>query len=256
MTLIDTHCHLNDQEAFPDPSAAVHEAVDAGVKKLIVIGVNTSSSQYAVELAENYQEVYAAVGWHPNESSRFNTKELIKIEELLKHPKVLGVGEIGLDFYRNYASQESQEVCFLSQLELALKFDKSVVLHCRNAYPEVLTLLELRPNRKLLFHCFAGTFEDAKRAISLDAYFGVDGPITYKKAEELRAVIKTLPQDRLLLETDSPWLTPYPFRGKSNKPALLSYVNEGLADTLRISEEECASLTTRNAKDFFGLDAK
>lgn len=253
MILIDTHCHLNDKEAFSDPVQIIREAIQAGVQKLIVVGVDTSTSEYAVKLSEQHQEVYATVGWHPNEATHFNQDELSRIEDLLKHPKVVAVGEVGLDFYRDYASSDQQYACLIPQLDLAQKNDLPVVLHSRNAYPEFLHLLESRSSQKLLFHCFTGNLQDAKRAIDLGCYFGIDGPITYKKADELRAMVKTLPRDRVLLETDSPWLAPHPYRGKMNHPAWLSYINESLAELFRISETECAELTTQNAERFFNL---
>lgn len=254
MIFIDTHCHLNDKTAFPDPAQTISEAVQAGVKALIVVGMDSLTSEYAVELAEKHKEIYATVGWHPNVSAHFNQKELAKIEDLLKHPKVVAVGEIGLDFYRDDASAGQQYACLKPQLDLALNFDLPVILHCRNAYPELLELLESRPNQKYLFHCFTGNLNDAKRAIALDSYFGVDGPITYKKADDLRSVIKTLPRDRVLLETDSPWLAPHPYRGKPNHPAWLHLINEAVSELFCLSESECAVLTTENAMHYFGLN--
>jgi TatD DNase family protein len=165
----------------------------------------------------------------------------------------VALGEIGLDYHWDYATPDQQRIALLDQLELARKLAKPVVFHCRDAYPDLLTILEEQPTHRYLFHCFAGNQEDARRALALGAMFGVDGPITYKKADALREVIAMIPRDRLVLETDSPYMAPTPHRGKPNRPAFVPFVNEGLAATLGISQEECASLTTANAKRFFGL---
>ncbi len=251
--LIDTHCHLNDLEAFPDPAATLTAAREAEVERLIVIGVDTESSRRAIELAETFESVFAVVGWHPNYTAKYEPASLNEIEAMLAHPRALAVGEIGLDFHWNYATLDQQRAALLDQLALAAALDKPVVFHCREAYPALLDILEARPTRPYLFHCFAGNADDARRAMALDAYFGVDGPITYKKADELRGVVQMLPKDRLVIETDAPYLTPAPHRGKPNQPAFVALVNSALAAMLGMSEEECAQLTTANARRFFGL---
>jgi TatD DNase family protein len=255
--LIDTHCHLNDAKAFPEPGAFLIEARMAGVERVIVVGVDAEDSKRAVDLAERHDGVYVVAGWHPNYTSNYTPEGLKEIEILLQHPKVVALGEIGLDFHWQYATLEQQERALYDQLELAEATDMPVVFHCREAYPKLLTVLEARrPSQTpLLFHCFAGDFTDAGRAMALDCYFGVDGPITYKKSFELREIVKSLPRNRLVVETDSPYLTPEPFRGKPNKPAYVSIVNAGLASALEISPEECADLTTANAMKFFRLPA-
>ncbi|MBS1716718.1 MAG: TatD family hydrolase [Armatimonadetes bacterium] len=253
MELIDTHCHLNYGDAFPDVPATVRLAQAAGVSTMLVVGLNGESSQHAVRLAEENEGVYAIVGLHPNYAVDYHRDHLRPVEALLDHPKVVALGEIGLDYKHKEVPAENMRASTLDQLDIAAERGKPVVFHCREAYPDLLDLLEKRPTLPYLFHCFAGSVEDARRAMAMDAYFGVDGPITYPKADELREVIRSLPRDRILLETDSPFLPPQPYRGKPNQPAYLVHTNEGLAQALGIRKEESARLTTENARRFFGI---
>ena len=253
MTLVDTHCHLNLADKFPDPSKAIREAQDEGVTRMIVVGVDVVHSRLALEIAEAHEGVFAIVGVHPNYANDYKATDIHAIEEMLKHPKAVAIGEIGLDYHWDHATPEEQRVALFAQLELAESTGKPVVFHCRDAYPDLLTLLEERKKLKWLFHCFAGSLEDAAQAIKLDCYFGVDGPITYPKAHDLRSVVQSLPRDRIVIETDAPYLSPAPFRGKPNHPSYVRFVNAGLAATLGLELEECAELTTKNAEAFFGL---
>jgi len=251
--LIDTHCHLNDREAFPDPRGAIEEAASAGVFGICVVGVDLDSSYLAVELADHWPGVHAIVGHHPNYASSFDERALHVYAQLLDHPKVVALGEIGLDFHWDFATREQQEDCLRPQLELAAERNVPTVFHCRNAYPELLDVLkEFRPLQPVL-HCFSGTDLQAKIAVELGCCFGFDGPLTYKKSIETRAIAAWLPEDRILIETDSPWLAPEPYRGKPNRPALLSMVNAALALARGISESESAAMTTRNACRIFGI---
>ncbi len=256
MRLIDTHCHLNDSKAFPDPAATIREAQDAGVEKLVVIGTDEDSSRSAISLADRFDCVFAVVGWHPTSAAHYRSDCLKAIDEMLKHPKVVAVGEIGFDFYWDKSTPEEQERCLTDHMDLARDKGKPVVFHCRDAYDELLTYLEDRPPLKYLFHCFAGDGTHAKRAVALDAYFGFDGPITYPKNEALREIARSVSRDRILVETDSPYMSPVPHRGKPNRPAWVSLVNDGLAAALDLSSEACAEMTTQNAEKFyeFGSD--
>ncbi len=249
--LIDTHCHLNDPDAFPDPAAAVSEAQEAGVGRLFVVGVEPKGWERAITLSEQLEAVSAIVGWHPNYTANYSG--LDELEKCLMHPGVVALGEIGLDYHWDYASPEQQKRALVEQLALARRMAKPVVFHCREAYPDMLELLESQELQPYLFHCFAGDHEDARRALALGSYFGVDGPITYKKADALREVIATIPRDRLVIETDSPYMAPTPFRGKPNQPAYVGLINDALAAVLKISSADCARLTTANATRFFNL---
>ena len=253
MRLIDTHCHLNDAKAFPDPAGAVREANEAGVEKMIVVGVDERTSGRALQLTEEIDCLYAVVGWHPTSADEYRRDSLDRIERMLEHPKAVALGEIGLDFYWDKTTPEQQYACLRDQLELAARTGASVVFHCRDAYDELLSLLEDLDRVPYLFHCFGGDFVQAQRAVALGAYFGVDGPISYPKNHDLRSVFSGLPRDRILVETDSPYMAPVPNRGKPNRPAWVVHVNEALAGALEISPGECAELTTANADRFFGL---
>lgn len=293
--LIDTHCHLNLTEHFPDPSAEIEFARSMGVERLIVVGIDLPTSQIAIDLAERFEEVYAVAGIHPNHTADYTPALIPPLREMLAHPKVVALGEIGLDYHWDYATREQQYEALKAQLDLAEEQQTPIVFHCREAYEDLLDILESRlgprveypakgeseirmpplaapepestnstsPNPqpksqnlkpkipKLLLHCFAGTPQDAQRAIALDCYFGVDGPLTYKNAQGLRDLVQTLPRNRVVIETDAPYLTPVPHRGKPNRPAYVAHVNSMLATLWQVSQEEAAEITTANAKSFF-----
>lgn len=251
--LIDTHCHLNDAKAFPDVAASLAQAQSARVDRVIVVGTDAEDSKRALELADRYEGVYAIIGWHPNYTAKYTPEGLKEIEEMISHPKAVAIGEIGLDFRWHYATREQQDRALFDQLDLAASTGKPVVFHCREAYPALLEILEDRPILPYLFHCFAGDQSEAARCVDMDCYFGVDGPITYKKSVQLREIFRALPRERIVVETDSPYMSPEPFRGKPNSPANVALVNAGLAITLGITAEECAALTTGNAEKFFRI---
>jgi TatD DNase family protein len=251
--LIDTHCHLNDADAFPDVEAELAACHAAGVERVVVVGTGPEDWARAIDLADRFEEVFAIVGWHPNYTADYDPATLDTLERQLAHPKVLALGEIGLDYHWDYAPRETQHRALRDQLALGKRLGKGIVFHAREAYADLLDVLEEEGPYAYLFHCFAGNAEEAARGVALGAFFGVDGPITYKKADELRSVIASIPHDRLVVETDAPYMSPVPFRGKPNRPANVAYVNAGLAATLGIGEAACAELTTANARRFFRL---
>lgn len=251
MRLVDTHCHLYDVRAFPDTARTVAEAEEAGVDRLIVIGIDAETSRHALGLADKFPGVYAAVGWHPNYAAKF--EDIAEIRDLAGHPKAVAIGEIGMDFYWDHATPEEQRSCLRAHLDLAYETGKPIVYHCRDAYDDLLSLLELEPRHGSVFHCFAGDDLHLERCLALGCMFGVDGPITYPKNEDLRQQFARIPADRILVETDSPYLTPVPHRGKKNHPANVAYVNEALATVRQKSAFDMAAITTENAVRFFGL---
>jgi TatD DNase family protein len=251
--LTDTHCHLNLEEHFPDPDAEIQRSLDAGVTTLILVGIDVATSARALEIADRHATVYAVVGLHPNYSASYSAADLQAIEELAKHPKAMAIGEIGLDFHWDYATPEQQERSLRDQLALAEDAGLPVVFHCRKAYPQLLSILEALPVQPYLFHCFSGDGEDLQRASRLGGLLGIDGPITYRKSTELREQVTLMPSDRIVIETDSPYLSPEPLRGKPNVPANLRFVNNALATILSVSAEESAALTSANAARFFRL---
>lgn len=253
MHLIDTHCHLNLADAFPDPDGELMRCRDAGVG-VIMVGLDPATSWRALQLAERHDNAWAIVGRHPNFAHQFDRAELKDYRKMLAHPKAVALGEIGLDFHWDFATYDQQEHALLAQLDLAEELGSPVVFHCREAQAALLEILEREPRRsRLLFHCFAGTQEDADRALALGAFFGVDGPITYPKAVSLRQVVATLPRDRVVLETDSPYMAPVPYRGKPNHPVNLPLIAAALAQVWECSDEQAAAKTTANARMFFGI---
>lgn len=253
MDLIDTHCHINFADKFPDVALTLAQANEAGVRRVMAIGVDTASSEAAVALAEEYEGVFAVVGCHPNYSANFREDDIHRYAEWLARPKVVALGEIGLDFHWDYATKEQQIVALHAQLALACDVRKPIVFHCRKADDDLLAILESSPRMPYLFHCFSGNAEHARRATDLDAYFGVDGPITYKNAADLRAIVACLPKDRIVIETDAPFMPPEPHRGKTNQPAWVALVNAALASLWGIAIEDAARITTENAERFFRL---
>ncbi|MCX7800232.1 MAG: TatD family hydrolase [Fimbriimonadales bacterium] len=254
MRLFDTHCHLNLADAFPDPAEAIEAAYEAGVSRLLVVGIDVETSRRALEIADRWEGVYAAVGLHPTEAPRWNRAAARELCELARHPKAIAWGEIGLDYHWMTSPAEVQRECLLEQLHLASDLELPAVLHCRDAHADLLRLLEsLDEPPPLLLHCFSGGPDDARRAVALGALLGFDGPLTYRRNRDLRELVASLPRERVVLETDSPYLAPEPHRGKQNRPSLLPLINQTLAALWRVDPGESAARTTANAERFFGL---
>ena len=250
--LIDTHCHINDLEAFPDPSEAIARALEAGVTRMIAVGVKPDEWERTVELSEAHPSAFCILGWHPNYCADYDRSVLDLLKGLLERPKVLALGEIGLDYHWDFAPRDKQYEALHAQLDLAAEMNVPVVFHAREAYSDLLTVLEGRPVRPYLFHCFGGSANEAERVKRLDGAIGVDGPVTYPKATELREILATFPRNRVVLETDSPYLTPVPFRGKPNEPAYTVHIANAVAKVWDTSLDEVARTTTENAIRFFG----
>jgi TatD DNase family protein len=252
LILVDTHCHLDFPHFDGDREAAIARAREAGVGRIVVPGTDLASSRRAVELAEAHPEVFAAVGVHPNSTAGFGTKELKELRELARSQKVVGIGEIGIDLYWKSAPLEDQRRAFRAQIALAAELDKPVIVHDREAHAEVMTLLrEARPASGVVLHAFSGDKVMAEAALALGFYLGVDGPLTYKKNEALRAIFAAAPLDRVLIETDAPYLAPQAQRGKRNEPAYVRYVAEKLAEIRGLTVEQIGRATTDNAARLF-----
>ncbi len=257
MELIDTHCHLDWNSFDPDRQAVIDRAVQAGVRRMITIGVDLASSRRAVEIAEQQVGVYAAVGVHPNDCADFAATMLQEIRWLARHPKVVAIGEIGLDYYWHKVDHDTQARAFRAQLELAAEIDKPVIIHSRAAAPDVVTILDDFTQRSArvtgTLHSYFDDLEIARRIFALGFYIGVTGPITFKKSDRERDIIRQVPLERLLLETDAPFLTPHPHRGERNEPAYVRQVAETIARSREQPVEEIARQTTRNAERLFNL---
>lgn len=256
MNLVDTHCHLDWNSFDPDREAVIDRAVQAGVTRMITIGVDVTSSRRAIELAEKHEAIYAAVGVHPNDCAGFDAAMLNDIRSLAQHPKVVAIGEIGLDYYWHKVDHETQARVFHAQLELAAELNKPVVIHSRDAAPDVMTILEnFTHHASRLTGTLHSYFDDlaiAQRAFAIGFTIGVTGPLTFKKAEREREIIQQVPLDRVLIETDAPFLTPMPHRGERNEPAYVKHTAEMMAQVRGQSIEEVARQTTRNAEKLFG----
>jgi TatD DNase family protein len=223
---------------------------------MITIGTDLKSSATAIELAEGHAGVWAAVGVHPHDAESFDRGAAKAVEEMAGHPRVVAVGEIGMDFYRNYAPRAAQERAFRDQIEIAKREAKPMVMHIRDAFHEVLALLEEvgAPDR-LVFHCFSGSAHDAGEALRLGGHVSFAGNVSYRNAEPLREAARAVPMHRLLVETDSPYLAPVPYRGKSNEPSYVPKVGDALAAALGRPVEEVAEATKANAHALFGLES-
>ena len=259
--LIDTHCHLNFHSYDDDRAEALKRAKLAGVKTIIIPAIDLPSCYQALELAEQHEEVFAAIGVHPNSCSDFTASHVDDLRTLSRQQDIVAIGEIGLDYYWDKCPKPRQHRALEAQLELAAQLELPVILHNREAGKDLLAALvawaptapaSLR-GRLGVLHSFSASLEVAQRAVELGFYIGFTGPITYKKADDLRAIAACLPQGRILIETDGPFLAPQQRRGKRNEPAFLPFINERLAELHGITAEAMAHQTSKNAKRLFAL---
>jgi len=249
--MIDTHCHL-DLLRKEDREEALK---DERLEYLINVGFDKKTVKNALKLAE-HPKVFIAVGFHPHEADEVSEEDLRWLKEVAKHPKVRAIGETGLDFYKNYAKRENQERLFREQIRIAKELGLPLVVHMRDAEEETLRILEEEEAYQVggVFHCFTGSYETMRRAVEMGFYVSYSGIITYKNAEELREVVKKTPTSRILLETDAPFLSPQPVRGKPNKPTNIFYTAKVLAQLLpNTSLQDVERMTTQNAKNLFNL---
>jgi TatD DNase family protein len=256
--LIDTHCHYNHDAFDADHAEAIERARAAGVAQAVVIGYDLASSDWAVRLAEEFPGLYAAVGIHPNDAAEATPEGLQRLEELAAHPKVVALGEIGLDYHWNVEPPERQREVFRTQLHLARRLGLPIVLHTRESDQEVVEVLEGEGGQwRGILHCFGGDPEVARRALEVELHLGLGGVLTFKNARQLQETALTLPLDRVVLETDSPYLTPMPYRGRvrRNEPCYLPFIARHLAALRELPEAEVAAITTRNAMELLGLSS-
>lgn len=252
--LIDTHCHFNHERLADDLPHCLERAAEAGVREMIVVGYDLASSDQAVALAEAHAPMlWAAVGIHPHDAKTWSEVTAERLNALCDHPRVVALGEIGLDFYHNFSPRPAQEEAFRAQMALARRSELPVVIHCREAYPETLQILaeEGADETGGVMHCWAGTPEEAERTAALGMALGFGGTLTFKNAQAVRVAAEAAPLELLLLETDAPYLAPMPHRGKRNEPAFTALVAEKLASLRRLSLEEVTTLTTANARRIF-----
>jgi TatD DNase family protein len=252
---IDTHVHLNADQYEEDVKEVIQRAIDAKVEKMVVVGFDRVTIEKAMELADQYPFIYAVVGWHPVDAIDCTDKDLEWIESLAAHPKVVGIGETGLDYYWDKSPKDIQQELFRKQIRLAQKVDLPIVIHNRDATGDVVKILKEEEAQITggIMHCYGGSVETAKECIDMNFLISLGGPVTFKNAKMPKQVAMEIPLDHLLIETDAPYLAPHPHRGKRNEPALVTLVAEEIARLKEISVEEVAKKTTENAKKIFRI---
>jgi TatD DNase family protein len=262
LPLTDTHCHLNYDSLINDIDDVLNAAWNQGIKKILVPGTDLATSNEAIELSEKDSRLFAAVGFHPNDANGWNDDSIKKLDHLARHPKVLAIGEIGLDYYRDYTPKPIQKEMFIKQLKLALNHQLPVVIHNRDADDDIMELLsqyasELRKigspleKRPGVLHSFSGDYNMAMEAIKHHFYIGISGPVTYKNAQDKQSLVQRLPLESILIETDAPFLAPHPKRGRRNQPSYVHYVLEKIAELKNISPMHAAEITAQNAAELF-----
>jgi len=260
ISLVDSHAHLDQPEFDRDRDEVVSRAIESGVRRIVTIGLDATSSRESIDLAEKYPAVYATVGLHPSNADRYSDALMAELRILARHPKVVGVGETGLDFYRKRATREAQERAFRAQLDLAADLGLPVVIHDRDAHEQVVGILDewiarqgKGPVRRGVMHCFSGDLRMAQRIVAMGFLVSVAGPVTYPNAKRLIEVVQSLPLSDLMVETDCPFLAPQPVRGKRNEPAYVRFTAEKVAQIKGCSLEQVALQTTEGARRLFGL---
>jgi len=252
--LVDTHAHLQWASFGKDREKVISRARKVDVKYVVNIGFDLNGSREAIELAEKHRGLYATVGIHPHNASQLNENVLDKLRKLSENPKVVAVGEIGLDYYRNLSPRDAQKKAFEAQLFLAEELGLPVVIHDREAHADTLEMLsKFKGKIKGIMHCFSGSREMAEQCIKSDFYISFAGPVTFPNSHKLHEIVKGIDLNKILLETDSPWLAPQEMRGKRNEPAFLLFIGKKIAKLKGISVDELAEATTENAKEIFQL---
>ena len=252
-SFIDTHCHLDKLDSTPEE--AIIEAKQAGVQRMVTVSVDEPSLDFVSSMVQQFPEVYGSVGFHPHDAAELTEDLEQKIRKLaLEEKKLIAIGETGLDYHYMYSSAEVQQQVFSKQLQLAVELNLPVIMHSREAETDTLKILQEIPVPSLgVAHSFTSSFEMAKTLIEMGWYIGINGIVTFKNAEDLREVVSWLPLDRLLLETDSPFLAPTPFRGKPNKPAHIPTIATFIAELREISLEQLSEQTSANAQRLFNF---
>ncbi|MBF0715956.1 TatD family hydrolase [Gemelliphila palaticanis] len=255
--LFDTHAHLNDDAFKEDLEETILRAKENGVKLINLVGFDDKSIKRALEISEQYDDIYLTVGWHPVEAIDFNQEKYDMIKEIaLNNPKVVAIGEIGLDYHWDKSPKDVQKAVFKKQIQLAKEVNKPIVIHCRDAMGDVLEILKEENAKEVggIMHCFTGSVESMKLALKENFYISLGGPVTYKNAKHPKEVAKECPMDRLLIETDCPYLPPVPYRGKRNEVGYVKYVAQEIADLRETNYDNIAQATYENACRLFKIE--
>lgn len=256
MLLIDSHAHLDDRRFNKDREQLIESMEGDRLEAIINIGIDLETSQQSIDLAKKHDSIYATVGYHPHNASQLDEEILGELERLAGEDKVVAIGEIGLDFHYDNSPREDQRYWFKKQLDLAKKLDLPVVIHSRDATQETFEILKEAQDGNLrgVLHCYSGSVEMARQYIDLGFYISLAGPVTFKNAVMPKEVARSVPLDKLLVETDAPYLTPEPYRGKRNDPSKVVNTADTIAELRGISLDELAEATNRNTKRLFNLD--
>ncbi len=252
--LIDTHVHLNNDALYENVEHYIKKATDEGVKTFIVIGYNPMMNERAIKIAETYENVYASVGMHPTYVKDMQKGDVELFTKQLSHPKVKAVGECGLDYHWDKENPEAQKEMFAKQIELSKALDMPISIHMRDATEDTYNVLKAFAPVKGIMHCYSGSKEYAERFLDLGLHISLGGPVTFKNAKKPKEVAKIVPLDKLLIETDAPFLAPHPYRGKQNDSSYLPLIAQSIAELKNTDYETIAKHTTQNAKKLFGLE--
>ena len=257
MRFFDSHSHYNDEKFDEDREKILHEIYEAGITKIIVAGYDIESSKKAIDLSNKYDFIYAICGISPNDILKTENeiiKQIKEIEDIAKADKVVGIGEIGLDYYWNKENKELQQMAFINQIKLANKLNLPIIIHTREAVMDTIRILkENTPSKKGVFHCCPLNKELVKEGLKLGFYISLAGPITFKNSKNAKEIVNMVPLEKMLIETDSPYLSPEPLRGKRNDPRNVKYIAEKIAEYKEMKIEEIAQITMNNAKKIFIL---
>jgi len=254
--LFDTHTHINSEAFNEDREEVIQRARDAGVTRMLVVGFDRPTITKALEIIDQHDDIYASVGWHPVDAVDMTDDDLAWIESLTHHPKVVALGEMGLDYHWDKSPKTIQKDVFRKQIALAKRLRLPIIIHNREATDDVVQILKEEHAEDVggIMHCFSADWETAKHCLDMNFYISFGGPVTFKNAQLAKEVAQKVPLERLLIETDCPYLSPHPFRGKRNEPARVKLVAEALAELKQMSYEALAEVTMTNAKTLFGIE--
>lgn len=253
--LFDTHVHLNARQYTEDREEVIQRAFDNGVSHMVVVGFDRETIPLALEIAEKHESIYAAIGWHPVDAIDCTDDDLTWIENLTSHPKVVALGEMGLDYHWDKSPKEIQKEVFRKQIQLAKKVNLPIVIHNREATEDIIQILQEENAKEVggIMHCYNDSVEYVQTCLDMNFYISLGGPVTFKNAPLPKEVAKEVPIERLLIETDAPFLAPHPYRGKRNEPAYVKLVAEKIAELREISLAELGKRTTENAFNLFEI---
>lgn len=254
--LVDSHAHLDMDNYKDDLELVLKRAVEGGVTRIITIGIDLESSIRALDLARRYEFIYSTIGFHPHDADKVTAGQLNELKKLAGEDKVVAWGEIGLDFFKNRSERDKQINAFKDQLKIASELDLPVIIHNRNAGKEILSILKEQGNTGLkgVIHCFSGDYEAAMSFIDVGYYISIPGIVTFKNANELKRVAAGIPIERMLVETDAPFLAPVPKRGKRNEPLFVAHTARAIAELRGMDFKELASITTENCRNLFNIN--